>query len=427
MKKPSLTICAIGYADSPHVAARTRCFAELGHKVYLITETRSANGIEGVTEIVPELPQHGPLAFVLRMLLRGLSRAGFKTDHLSRAIAFIALLRRCRPDVVHVHFAYSYYGWMAGMVGCRPLAVTVMGGDVLFDEQGTPTAEGKWLTLHLLRRADYITAKSDYLISVLERLGGLGNKAERIVWGISLRQFRRVEASAFAARLGIVAHRRVVLSPKILQPFYRIHLIVEAMALVVRAVPSALLLITEYAAEAEYRSRLDKRIKELGLEGHIRFCGRIAHADMPNYYSLAEMTVSVPSSDGLPQTLLEGMACETPSVLGRLPRYEEIVSHRSSAYFVDDDPASIAEGIMTLFQDPELRATMARNALTIVRQQGNLEENAARVERRFIQLSDGRSRSVWSGLQLWKALRAYGAFRRRKLDRASADHGGTAA
>jgi len=189
--KRALTICAIGVADSPHVAARTRCFAELGHRVYLITESRSANGIEGVTEVVPELAKNGPLAFFLRVLHRLLALAGLRVDHLSRAVAFIALLRRYRPDVVHVHFAYSYYAWMAGMVGCRPLAVTVMGGDVLFDEQGAPTAEGKWLTLNLLRQADYITAKSDYLISVLERLGGFGRKAERIVWGISLAHFRR--------------------------------------------------------------------------------------------------------------------------------------------------------------------------------------------------------------------------------------------
>src|SRR5262249_61600319 len=166
--------------------------------------------------------KHGLAAFLLRKLLGGLSRAGFRTEHLSRAVLFIALLRRCRPDVVHVHFAYSYYGWMAGMVGCRPLAVTVMGGDVLFDEQGAPTAEGKWLTLHLLRQADYITAKSDYLISVLERLGGFGRKAERVLWGISLAHFRRCDSSGLASRLGVGAHRRVILSPKILQRFYRI-------------------------------------------------------------------------------------------------------------------------------------------------------------------------------------------------------------
>ena len=407
MTHRALTICAVGYADSPHVAARTRCFAERGHRVYLITETGSAAGIEGVTQLVPEPPK----CRLTRLLLRALRRLGINTDHVSRAIGFLTLLQHCRPDVVHVHFAYSYYGWLAAMVGCRPLAVTVMGGDVLFDEQGEPTPQGRWLTLYLLRQADYITAKSDYLISVLNRLGGFGRKAERIVWGIPLRQFRRVDPAALRSRLCIAPSRRIVLSPKILQPFYRIHLLVEAMALVVRAEPDALLLITEYGADPAYRAAIGERIAELGLAGHVRFCGRVTHSDMPAYYSLAEMTVAVPSSDGLPQTLLEGMACETPSVLGRLPRYEELVSHRNSAYFVEAEPESIAAGIITLFQDVELRTVIARNALAIVRKHGALEENAARVEQCFLKLSSARKASTWSAWRTAKALWAYRSFR----------------
>jgi hypothetical protein len=63
----------------------------------------------------------------------------------------VRLLLRCRPDIVHVHYAYSLYGWAAGLLGCRPLVVTVMGGDVLFEEQGSPTPIGKWLTLSCLQ------------------------------------------------------------------------------------------------------------------------------------------------------------------------------------------------------------------------------------------------------------------------------------
>jgi glycosyltransferase involved in cell wall biosynthesis len=313
---------------------------------------------------------------------------------------------------VHVHFAYSYYGWLAAIAGCAPLAVSVMGGDVLFEEQGDPTPAGKWLTLQLLRRAHYITAKSDHLIAVLDRLGGFGAKAERIVWGVPLGSFRRVDAAPLRTRLGLRPDQRVVLSPKILQPFYRVHLVVEAMPSVLRAVPEAVLLVTEYAAERSYRERVANRVMELGLGERVRFCGHVQHAEMPAYYSLAELTVAVPSSDGLPQTLLEGMACETPSLLCRLPRYEEMVAHRVSAYFVDDDPASIAAGIIELFTTPELRMTIARNALAIVLEQANLEEQAARVERKFRELAATVPARAWSTSGLWNVWRAYRRFRR---------------
>ena len=211
--KNPLTILAVGYASSAHVQSRVRCFAELGHKVFLVTEVPSQMGIPGVIELVPSLSRvlaksHLVRAFawVARNMLK------VNPDHVWRAITFLGYLRRHRPNVVHVHYAYSYYGWMAGVFGCSPLVVTVMGGDVLFDEQGSPTEEGKWLTLNLLRRADYITSKSNHLSDALERLAGVGAKAERIFWGVHLSQFRRIDASDLRERLGIDGDRRIILS-----------------------------------------------------------------------------------------------------------------------------------------------------------------------------------------------------------------------
>ena len=210
----SLVICAIGYAQSTHVSARVRCFAELGHRVFLITETASPKGIPGVTQLVPALDPalarnrlfRGAMWFCQRVLK-------WNADHLWRAIAFVRLVRSCRPDIVHVHFALSYYGWMAALCGCRPLVVTVMGGDVLFDEQGAPTAESRLLTIEVLRRADYITSKSNYLITVLNQLGGFGSKAERIIWGIPMQDFRRVDPTDLRASLGLALRHQVILSP----------------------------------------------------------------------------------------------------------------------------------------------------------------------------------------------------------------------
>jgi glycosyltransferase involved in cell wall biosynthesis len=298
----------------------------------------------------------------------------------------VGLLRRCRPDIVHVHFAYSYYGWLAGLLGCRPLVVTVMGGDVLFEEQGSPTPVGKWLTLHLLRKADYITSKSHHLTRTIDRLAGVGAKTERIVWGIPVSRFRRTDPSALRRSLGLGPERRIILSPKIMRPLYRIDRVIEAMDIVRREIPEAVLLVTEYSPDPDYKAALAARVAELGLADHVLFCGHVDHAEMPAYYSLADVAVAVPSSDGLPQTLLESMACRTPNILSRLPRYEEIVRHEESAYFVDATPEDIARGILRLLGDPGLCARIADNAEAIVRREADLDEQAAQVEHRYREL-----------------------------------------
>ena len=406
-----LTICAVGYAESVHVATRVRWFAERGHNVFIITESPSPHGIEGVRELVPGIDPGLAGRWWFRALMAGCRKlAGPAADHVWRAAVFVGALRRCRPDVVHVHFAYSYYGWLAGVLGCRPLVVTVMGGDVLFEEQGEPTPIGKFLTLELLRKADYITSKSHYLTAILDRLGGFGGKTERIVWGISVDRFRRVDAGELRRRLGLSPLRRVILSPKILQPLYRVHLVVEAMALVRRRCPEAVLLVTEYAPDPGYRAEIARRVDELDLGDHVVFCGRVQHADMPTYYSLAEIAVAVPSSDGLPQTLLESMACGTPNILSRLPRYEEIVQHRDSAYFVEPNPAEIAAGMLCLLEDSGLRAAIAGRARDIVRAEADLDQQAARVERRYRDLvARGRPRIVRAAalLAAWRSYRQY--------------------
>src|SRR5438067_2588563 len=216
--RKQLTICAIGEADSVHVATRIRCFADMGHYVYLITPSPSRRGIAGVTELVPGFDAALADRGWRGALARGCRRIGGETlCHLFRIVGFVRLLLRCRPDIVHVHYAYSLYGWAAGLLGCRPLAVTVMGGDVLFEEQGSPTSLGKWLTLELLRKADYITSKSNYLTQVLDRLGGFGAKTERIVWGVRVSQFSRVDATELRASLGLGEACRIIFSPKILQ------------------------------------------------------------------------------------------------------------------------------------------------------------------------------------------------------------------
>ena len=103
-QRKRLTICAIGEADSVHVATRIRCFAEMGHRIYLITTSRSRNGIAGVTELVPgfdaAVADHGWKG----ALARACRRIGGETlCHVFRMAGFLRLLFRCRPDLVHVH------------------------------------------------------------------------------------------------------------------------------------------------------------------------------------------------------------------------------------------------------------------------------------------------------------------------------------
>lgn len=386
-----LVIAAFGSSTSAHVRARVKAFADRGHRVVLFCDTVA--GLPGVVEVPVWEYAQDDLPRWVRTLERTLQRFVHRT--LGILLVFFALrqrVRRLAPDILHVHYAYSIPAWMVPALRRRPLVVSIMGGDVLFEEQGSPTVLGRQLTTDLLSAADVITSKSDFLITVLDRLGGFGRKAMKVVWGVDLRHFRRVDASDLRARFDIPASAPVVLSPKILQPFYNIDLIVEALPMVVAACPDVIFVVTEYGADAAYRERLEGRVRDLGIERNVRFVGHVAHQDMPRFYSLASVAVAVPPSDGLPQTLLEGLACGVPNVLSRLPRYEEVVQHGETAWFVDMEPAAIGDGIVFLLRDETLRRRMASDGRALVEREADFEREVRRVEDAYYTQLERRAR-----------------------------------
>lgn len=375
-----LRILAVGTGASTHVATRTQWFAKRGHKVFLLTTAPHRPELDGVVQLVvptDRLASHAWLKRWPAVLRPGIS-------HALGVLAFVRAFRESRPDVVHIHYAEQYYGWIAGMLGSRPLVVTPMGSDVAaFEERAEPTTPEEWWTLRLLQAADYITPPSNFLVDVINRLGDFQGKTERIIWGVSPERFRDRDGADLRRALGIAPGARVILSPKALRPFYRVHLIVEAMAVVRRFFPDAMLVMSEYAADPEYRDQIVRRSDELGLGDSIRFGGELSDDDMPDLYGMADVSVAIPPRDGMPVALLEAMASGTPTILSRLPRYEEIVRHEESTYFVEPQPEALAAGIVRLLEDAQLCGRIADQGLRIVAEQADLDQQAAIVESRY--------------------------------------------
>src|SRR3977135_2161437 len=125
---------------------------------------------------------------------------------------------------------------------------------------------------------------------------------------------------------------------------------------VLATVPDAVLLVTEYQADGDYRRRLEEIARSAGCAARVRFVGRIAHADMPALYTLAEAVVSVPASDGLPQSLFQALACEAPTIVGALEAYREIVQDGETGGVSDFTASAIAAAIGRILGDAALRA-----------------------------------------------------------------------
>jgi glycosyltransferase involved in cell wall biosynthesis len=358
-----MRVAVVGNGRSVHVAARSAALATRGHSVRLVTlgPTLDAPGVDVRTRPIPA----------------GLPAA------MRAARGFLSDVRSFAPEVLHLHYAGGKLGTMATLADVRPLVVTVMGGDVLPEQHpGGMSWLERRATRRILQAADLVLVKSEALRQAMAAFGPLDARIETVRWGVDRTIFRHdpVASAALRQRLGLAPGDRVLLSPRILAPLYNVHLIAEALPAVLARAPAALLLVTEHAADPAYRRRVEETAATLGVASRMRFIGRVEHREMPALYSLAEVVVSVPSSDGLPQSLFEAMACAVPTVLGRLPAYQEVVRDGETAVLADFQPAALASAILRLLEDPAGAAEVARAALSRVREVADLPTEVARVE-----------------------------------------------
>lgn len=366
-----MRISVIGDANSPHVLSRTRAFARRGHKVTLLSETP---GKAEELEIISPL-KAGP-------------RFVGTFSQLSR---LVTLMWRSRADIYHVHYATGYGAWLSAALDLRPLVVSVMGGDVLPDEQAPQSALARWLTRRLLLTADLVTSKSSHLTNRLLAMGVDPKRIMTLLWGVDLTVFHRQDAQSIRHRLGILADAQVVLSPRSVTPFYNIHLILAGFANALRRHPNAVLVVVGHRIDPVYQAELAHQAAELGISENVRFVGNVPADEMPRLYSLASISVNMPCSDGMPQSIMEAMACGTPNLVGALTRYEELIRHGESAWFVAIDPQKIGDAISQLLGDSVLRQRLTEAGLAVTRDRADLVRDVERVETSMMAIvEDGR-------------------------------------
>jgi glycosyltransferase involved in cell wall biosynthesis len=361
-----MRIVVVGNGRSVHVTGRSAAVAARGHAVRLVTvgDVLPAPGVEVRTRPLPRHPMAAAAA----------------------ARRFLRDIRGFQPDLLHLHYAGGKLGTLALLSGVRPLVVTVMGGDVLPEQHlGGYKALERRATRRILRAADLVLIKADALRPAVAVFGVEPGRVETVRWGVDPEVFRRDDAAAamLRQRLGLANTDTVIASPRPLRPLYNVHLIVEALPAILCSVPRAMLVIAEYGADPAYRRAIDERAASLGVPDRVRFAGCLDHREMPAFYSLADVVVSVPSSDGLPQSLFEAAACHAPLVLGRLAVYAELLRDGESALFTDLSPIGIAEAVPRLLTDAALRRRLAAAAHESVTRTVTLPREAQRVEQMY--------------------------------------------
>ncbi|MEW6358168.1 MAG: glycosyltransferase [Planctomycetota bacterium] len=276
-------------------------------------------------------------------------------------LRLMALMRRLRPHVVHTWlFTSDAYGCAAALA---------TGARVIISSRRS-TDPWKGFIHRLVDRAvgafaDAAIANSLAVQDACVRSGVAMQKIVLIRNGVDLNRFKPGKKD-LQGNLQIEGKRRVVGFAGRLVPEKGVSYLIEAIELVSRKLPDVLLLV---AGEGDLRAGLEARYHD---SPHIGFLGHMD--DMADFYRVLDVFALPSLWEGLPNAVIEAMACGVAVVATDVGGTGEAVKDGETGLLVPPrSPRDLAEAMQRLLESPSECRRMGDRAREFVEREFGME------------------------------------------------------
>jgi glycosyltransferase involved in cell wall biosynthesis len=283
-------------------------------------------------------------------------------------------LRRARPNLLHTHlWGANVVGRVAGRLAGVPVVSSVHNPDYEPEawDDGSSVSLRKRKLIRAIDRwtarlaCDRMVAVSDYVRRSTHRR--LGYPPERIEL-----LYNPIDASLFSApprrtrrevlgELGIPESSAVLLNVARTAPQKGFLYAVRAMPGILERHPEAHLLSVGATTDPQWFDKLQGEVEALGLGGRVHILG--ARRDVPELLRACDLFVFPSLYEGLGIALIEAMAAGCACVTTATGPLPEVVRDRVDGWLVPPaDPVALAGAVVTLLDDPALRAALGEAA-----------------------------------------------------------------
>lgn len=134
-------------------------------------------------------------------------------------------------------------------------------------------------------------------------------------------------------------------------------------------------------------------IQRLKLDHLFTLTGYVPQTEIAAMYGGLDLLLSTSHTEGLPNTLLEALACGISVVATRVGGVAEVVTHGHNGLLVPDgDTTALAQSVLDLKANPQRAARFSRNGSARIRAEFNFPKRIASMERLYTELVMGGSR-----------------------------------
>ena len=103
------------------------------------------------------------------------------------------------------------------------------------------------------------------------------------------------------------------------------------------------------------RGEIEKYLTEKNSDGKVKFVGWIAHDELPDYLNELKLVVLPSYTEGLPNLMLEAMACGTPVLATPVGAIPDIIKDGQTGFILENNsPKCIAENVVRALKHPHL-------------------------------------------------------------------------
>lgn len=326
-----------------------RALVRLGHEATVLTS--------GFGSLQGHAVEEGVHVFRLRVRRERADRSGPR-----EMLSFLVAALRAAPRIARERSAEAavvYFTIPCGPVGyvlCRksriPYVVSLRGGDVpgLVPELDTTHRLITPIRRAVLRRALAVVANSESLARLSEAADPV--PVTVIPNGVDAEYFSPAPMRAIEPPNGI----RLLFVGRF-QTQKNLPILLEAVAVLHRG--AGCRFTVDIVGDGPLRDEWARTAPELRLSDSVRWHGWVDKDRLRDLYRQADCFVNPSLYEGMPNTVLEAMACGLPVIASDIGGNDALVKHRENGFlFSLEQPEGLREALRALAQDAELRRRM---------------------------------------------------------------------